>query len=126
MIRSRRLGGALVLAGLVGAPGCAHKTTTITKATSCPAGSMTYLGFRGQGQPPPALVDEILQRFPDAKVYEFGEGSLGVLIREPHSWDVRTRHEDAARAVGWKGDVVDFPEVTADCKATFHTPMPPP
>lgn len=86
---------------------------------------MTYLGFRGQGQPPPALVDEIVARFPDAKVLEFGEGTLGVVTAEPHSWDVRKRHEAAAAAVGWKGDVVDFPRVTSSCEATFHTPMPP-
>jgi hypothetical protein len=50
---------------------------------------------------------------------------LGVVIAEPHSWAVRERHEAAAAAVGWKGDVVDFPSVTRDCQASFHTPQPP-
>lgn len=117
---------ALSWLALLLALGCAHKTTSITRATSCQEGHMTYLGFRGQGQPPPALVDEIVQRFPDARVIEFGDGMLGVVTAEKHSWDVRGRHEQAAAAVGWKGDVVDFPHVTRDCKASFHTPMPPP
>jgi hypothetical protein len=98
----------------------------IVKSTSCKAGALTYLGFRGTGQPPPALLEEILKRFPEARVIEVGEGKLGVVIEEAHSWDVRSRHEAAAAAVGWKGDVVDFPHVERDCTATFHTPMPPP
>ena len=98
----------------------------IAKATSCKPGPKTYLGFRGTGEPPPALLDDILKRFPDAVVTEVGEGMLGVVIEEPHSWDVRGRHEAAAAAVGWKGDVVDFPTVSADCGMVFHTPPPPP
>ncbi len=98
----------------------------IVKATSCRAGPATYLGFRGTGAPPPELLEEILKRFPDAQVTEVGEGKLGVITAEPHSWDVRGRHEAAAEAVGWKGDVVDFPTVTADCAMAFHTPPPPP
>lgn len=104
----------------------AKPVSPIVKATSCKPGPMTYLGFRGAGAPPPALVDEIKKRFPDAAVVEFGDGMLGVVIAEPHSWDVRGRHEAAAAAVGWKGDVVDFPIVAADCSCTFNTPMPPP
>ncbi|MBL8612660.1 MAG: hypothetical protein JNL38_35290, partial [Myxococcales bacterium] len=72
------------------------------------------------------LVREIRERFPDAIVVEVKDGDLGVVIAEPHSWEVRHRHEAAAAAVGWKGDVVDFPHVAADCKMTFTTPMPPP
>ncbi len=104
----------------------ATSTTKIVKSTSCKGGSMTYLGFRGTGQPPGALLDEITKRFPDAQVIEFGDGTLGVVIAEPHSWEVRGRHEAAAAAVGWKGDVVDFPYVEKDCTASFHTPVPPP
>ena len=119
---------ALLLLALVAscAPACAHKTTTIVKATSCREGHQTYLGFRGEGPAPAALLDEILKRFPDAEVLEFSDGNLGVLIAEPHSWEVRGRHEAAAAAVGWKGDVVDFAYVTKTCQASFHTPMPPP
>ena len=87
---------------------------------------MTYLGFRGTGAAPVALVDEIKKRFPAAIVVEVGDGMLGVVIAEPHSWDVRGRHEAAAAAVGWKGDVVDFPTVAADCGLVFYTPPPPP
>jgi hypothetical protein len=56
----------------------------IVKATSCPAGPMTYLGFRGTGTPPPALLRETLARFPDALVGEVGPGVLGVLTKEHH------------------------------------------
>lgn len=87
---------------------------------------MTYLGFRGAGPPPIALLDEIERRLPGAAVYELGDGSLGIFIAEPHSMEVRARHEAAAAAVGWKGDVVDFASVTKTCEATFHTPVPPP
>jgi hypothetical protein len=96
----------------------------IAKATSCAGGHMTYLGFRGAGMPSRALLDEILERFPEAAVYEVAEGKLGVLVTEPHSMDVRARHEAAAAAVGWKGDVVDFATVTKACEATFRTPVP--
>jgi hypothetical protein len=98
----------------------------IAKSTSCKEGFLTYLGFRGSGPPPRALLDAIKARFPDVMVLEIADGSLGVLTAEPHSLDVRARHEAAAAAVGWKGDVVDFPHVTSDCQATFNTPMPPP
>jgi hypothetical protein len=98
----------------------------IVKATSCTPGEMTYLGFRGDGQPAPALLREIRARFPDAIVVEVGAGTLGVVIAEPHSMEVRARHEAAAAAVGWLGDVVDFPSVGADCSLAFHTPPPPP
>ena len=62
--------------------------------------------------------------FPDAEVIEVDEGKLGVVIAEGHSFDVRARHDAAAAAVGWKGGIVDFPHVTEDCVATFHTPLP--
>jgi hypothetical protein len=120
----RTFGAALAAILLVG---CMRSSVDakIVKGTSCKEGPMTYLGFRGQGQPPVALLDEIKKRFPDAQVLEISDGNLGVGIAEPHSWDVRARHEAAAAAVGWKGDVVDFPEVSKDCVATFHTPLPP-
>jgi hypothetical protein len=98
----------------------------IVKSTSCKAGWMTYLGFRGSGPPPQALLRAIRERFPDAVVGEVESGKLGVLTAEPHSMDVRARHEAAAATVGWKGDVVDFPSVTSDCTMTFNTPLPPP
>jgi hypothetical protein len=98
----------------------------IATSTVCKEGELTYLGFRGSGPPPPALYDAIKARFPDVMVYEVKDGNLGVFTAEPHSMDVRGRHEAAAAAVGWKGDVVDFASVKADCTATFHTPMPPP
>jgi hypothetical protein len=106
--------------------GPAGASSGIQKATVCKGGEMTYLGFRGVGQPPLVLLDEIRKRFPDAAVYEVSAGKLGVFIAEPHSMDVRSRHEAAAAAVGWKGDVVDFASVTKTCEAAFHTPMPPP
>lgn len=59
-------------------------------------------------------------------VYEVMDGNLGVFTAEPHSFDVRARHEAAAATVGWKGDVVDFAHVSKTCEASFHTPMPPP
>jgi hypothetical protein len=121
---------AIALVCLIAASfGCGSTQTggdAVVKATSCKGGEMTYLGFRGQGQPTPALVHEIRKRFPDAAIVEYGDGMLGIVIAEPHSWDVRSRHEAAAAAVGWKGDVVDFASVTKDCQASFHTPMPPP
>ena len=97
----------------------------IEKSKTCKAGFLTYLGFRGSGPPPHALLDAIKARFPDVMVYEVADGNLGVLTAEKHSFDVRARHEAAAATVGWKGDVVDFPHVAADCTATFNTPMPP-
>jgi len=108
------------------APASGSGDDLVKPATSCPAKAMTYLGFRGKGPPSPRLVREIRARFPEAIVVEVKDGDLGVVIAEPHSWDVRHRHEAAAEAVGWKGDVVDFPHVAADCKMTFTTPMPPP
>lgn len=111
-------------AGTPASADAAGPRRTIEKAKACPGGQMTYLGFRGTGQPPVALLDEILKRFPDALVYEVGEGSLGVLVAEHHSMEVRARHEAAAAAVGWKGDVVDFASVTKTCEASFHTPVP--
>jgi hypothetical protein len=99
----------------------------IKKSTSCKEGELTYLGFRGTGMPPRGLYIAVKMRFPDAMVYEVKDGTLGVFTAEPHSMDVRKRHEDAAAAVpGWKGDVVDFARVAKDCTASFHTPMPPP
>jgi hypothetical protein len=98
----------------------------IEKSTTCKEGFLTYLGFRGSGPPPRALLDAVKARFRDVMILEVADGSLGVLTAEPHSLDVRARHEAAAAVVGWKGDVVDFPHVTSDCKATFNTPMPPP
>jgi hypothetical protein len=99
----------------------------IPKSTSCKEGELTYLGFRGAGMPPRALYDAVKARFPDVMVYEVKDGTLGVFTAEPHSMDVRKRHEDAAATVpGWKGDVVDFARVEKDCTASFHTPMPPP
>jgi len=123
----RRLAVLLVIAG------CTRSTSDskspdgkIAKSTSCIAGEMTYLGFRGTGEPPVALLDEIRKRFPDARVYEVADGNLGIFVAERHSFEVRARHEAAATAVGWKGNVVDFARVTTDCQASFHTPMPPP
>jgi hypothetical protein len=98
----------------------------IEKSKTCKEGFLTYLGFRGSGPPPRALLDAIKARFPDVMVLEVADGNLGVLTAEPHSLDVRARHEAAAATVGWKGDVVDFPHVTSDCQATFNTPLPPP
>jgi hypothetical protein len=118
---------AVLVIGM-GALACTRTSadSKIVKSTSCKEGPMTYLGFRGDGPPSGALLDEIRKRFPDAAVVEVGDGKLGVVIAEPHSFEVRARHEAAAAAVGWKGDVVDFPNVTKDCVASFHTPMPPP
>ena len=123
---SKAPSGAVTLSPTPSASSSSTPETPIVKATSCPAGSMTYLGFRGTGQPPPALLREIRARFPDALVVEVEPDKLGVVIAEPHSMDVRARHEAAASAVGWKGDVVDFPTVARNCTLTFHTPMPPP
>jgi hypothetical protein len=95
-------------------------------STHCPERSMTYLGFEGSGPPPVALWKAIRERFPDAIVVEIGDGKLGVVTAEPHDMNVRRRHEEAAGVVGWKGDVVDFPSVTSDCRLAFHTPPPPP
>ena len=112
----------------VGAGACSRSVgdAKIVKSTSCKGGAMTYLGFKGTGTPPPALLDEIKKRFPDAEVLEVEDGNLGVVIPEGHSFGVRARHEAAAAAVGWKGNVVDFPHVTKDCVATFTTPVPMP
>src|SRR5580704_14780969 len=71
-------------------------TTPIEKSTTCKAGFLTYLGFRGSGPPPRALLDAIRARFPDVMVLEVADGNLGVLTAEPHSLDVRERHEAAA------------------------------
>jgi len=86
---------------------------------------MTYLGFHGTGTPPPALLRAIRARFPDALVVDLEPGNLGVLIDGPHTMEVREKHEAAAASVGWKGDTVDFANVTGDCTMTFHTPPPP-
>ena len=107
-------------------PSATPAASPIAKSTSCTKGELTYLGFRGKGPPPQALYDAIKSRFPDVMVYEILDGNLGVFTAEHHSWDVRGRHEAAAATVGWKGDVVDFARVEANCTAAFHTPMPPP
>lgn len=106
-------------------PDAPSSSDAIVIAHHCPPGAMTYLGFRGEGAPPPALWKAIRAVFPKAILVEASDGNLGVLIEEPHDWNVRKRHESAAASVGWKGDVVDFPSVDADCKMSFHTPPPP-
>ena len=116
----------LVLCLLAACSAQTAQSTALQPSTSCKEGPLTYLGFRGNGPPPRALYDAVKARFPDVMIYEVKDGNLGVFTAEHHSWDVRGRHEAAAATVGWKGDVVDFATVKADCSATFHTPMPPP
>jgi hypothetical protein len=61
----------------------------------------------------------VRERFPDAILVERRVRRLGVVVAEPYSAEARARHEAAGKAVGWKGDIVDFPHATADCKLVF-------
>ena len=98
----------------------------IRKSTSCTAGELTYLGFRGTGMPPRALYDAAKQRFPDLMVYEVKDGELGAFTAEPRSTDLQDRQKAAAATVaGWLGDITVLASVKKDCTATFHMPPPP-
>lgn len=104
--------------------GAAGPAPPATAATRCTPGSFSYLGFEGRGVPTREQAEEITRLLPGAAVVLVEEGKLGVILAGDYSSELRARHEAAGRAIGWEGNVVDFPMVAADCSLQFKQPPP--